>query len=205
MDPNLRRGRLVACALGIVATAALASACASGGTTAGAEPKDRPVQKYSGPYVSFDYPAAWKALRFRRPVELHSFPLVYLSTQAIHSPCSTRANETTCGWPVKRLQPGGVLAVWQFPYAPPCPGCASGVAGTQLRVGGRDATRRVMGGGACRAIGADRTIEVTIKNSGAPEFMACLRRPGLAQSERRVNAMLKSTRFPAQSGSTQTS
>jgi hypothetical protein len=205
MNPDLRRWRLVACVLGIAATAALATACGGGGKDIGATASHRQVQKYSGPYVTFNYPPAWKALRFRRPLELHSFPLVYLSTQAIHSPCSTRGNETTCGWPVKSLKPGGVLAVWQFPYAPPCPGCTSGTAGTQLQVGGRNATRKVTRGGACRAIGADRTIEVTIENSGAPQFMACLRGPGLAQSERRVDAMLESTRFPAQSGSTQTS
>lgn len=204
MNPDLRRWSLLFCLLGIVATTMFVSACGNGAATPQAESKDRPLQKYSGPYVSFSYPAEWKALRFRRPLELHSFPLVYLSTQAIHTPCSTHGSETSCGWPVKRLQPGGVLAVWQFPYAPPCPGCTSG-AGAPLQVGGRHAMLKVSGGGVCRAIGADRTIEVTIENSGAPEFMACLRGPGLAQSERRVNALLKSTRFPSQSSSTQTS
>jgi hypothetical protein len=184
--------------LGAIAVAvALTSACGSGGANSQAAAKDPPLQKYSGQYVSFAYPATWKALRFRRPLELHSFPLVYLSTQAIHSPCSTQGNVTTCGWPVKRLRPGGVLAVWQLPYAPPCPGCA-GPTGTSVRVGGRSATRQVEAGGACHAIGADRTIEVTVKNS--VEFMACLRGPNLAQNERRVDALLKSTQFP-QSGS----
>jgi hypothetical protein len=195
MNADLRWPRLVACVVGIAATAALASACGGGGSSQAA--KDPPLQKYSGQYVSFDYPAAWKALQFRRPVELHSFPLVYLSTQAIHSPCSTQGNVTTCGWPVKRLQPGGVLAVWQLPYAPPCPGC-SGPTGKLVRIGGRSATRQVLAGGACHAIGADRTIEVTVKSS--VEFMACLRGPNLAQNERRVDALLKSTHFP-QSGS----
>jgi hypothetical protein len=157
-----------------------------------------PLQQYSGQYVRFDYPVGWSALRFRRPLELHSFPLVYLSTQAIHSPCSTSGNETTCGWPVERLQPGGILAVWQLPYAPPCPGCTPGPVGTPVQVGGRRATRQVEAGGACRAIGADRTIDVVVKNS--LEFVACLRRPNLAQNERRVDALLESTQFP-QSGS----
>jgi hypothetical protein len=39
-----------------------------------------------------------------------------------------------------------------------------------------------------------------MRNSGAPEFMACLRGPNLAENERRVDALLKSTQFP-QSGS----
>jgi hypothetical protein len=200
MNADLRRLRLVACLAGIVLATALASACGGGGN-AQAAPTDRPLMNYSSSYVSFDYPAAWKALRFRRPLELHSFPLVYLSTQAIHSPCSTNGNETSCGWPLERLRPGGVLAVWQLPYAPPCPGCA-GPTGTPVQVGGRRATRQVTTGGVCHAIGADRTIEVMVKNS--VEFMACLRGPNLAQNERRVAALLKSTQFP-QSGSSNSS
>lgn len=202
MNADLRRLRFVVCVAGIVATVGLASACGGGGKTQAA-PKDSPLMNYSGSYVDFNYPAGWKALRFRRPLELHSFPLVYLSTQAIHSPCSTRGNETTCGWPLRRLQPGGVLAVWQLPYSPPCPGCARGPMGTPVQVGGRRAMRRVAAGGVCRSIGADRTIEVMIKNG--VEFMACLRGPNLAQNERRVDALLKSTRFPSQSGPSQSS
>ncbi len=199
MNADSRRLRVVACIAGIAATAALASACGGGGKPP-AVAKSPTLTSYSGLYVSFSYPAGWKALRFRRPLELHSFPLVYLSTQAIHSPCTTQGSQTTCGWPLEHLQPGGVLAVWQVPYAPPCAGCASGRTGTTVRIGGRSATRQVKSGGACRAIGADRTIDVMVKNS--VEFMACLRGPNLAQNERRVDALLRSTQFPpAGSGS----
>jgi hypothetical protein len=199
MSADSRRLRVVACVVGIAATATLASAC-GGGARPQAAAKSPPLTSYSGSYVSFSYPAGWKSLRFQRPLELHSFPLVYLSTQAIHSPCTTQGSRTTCGWPLKHLQPGGVLAVWQVPYAPPCAGCASGQAGTTLRIGGRSATRQVKAGGVCRTIGADRTIDVMVKNS--VEFMACLRGPNLAQNERRVDALLRSTQFPpAGSGS----
>jgi hypothetical protein len=199
MNAHSRRLRLTACVAGIVAAAALASAC-GGGAKAEAAAKDPGLASYSGSYVSFSYPAGWKALRFQRPVELHSFPLVYLSTQAIHSPCLTQGNATTCGWPLKHLQPGGVLVLWQLPYAPPCAGCASAQAGTPVRVGGRSAVRQVKAGGACKAIGADRTIDVRVKNS--VEFMACLRGPNLAENERRVDALLRSAQFPpAGSGS----
>jgi hypothetical protein len=58
--------------------------------------------------------------------------------------------------------------------------------------------RQVTAGGVCHAIGADRTIEVTVKNS--VEFLACLRGPNLVRNERRVDALLKSAQFP-QSGS----
>jgi hypothetical protein len=198
MNADSRRLRLFASVVGIVAAAALASACGGGSGKAQAAPMNPPLTSYSGSYVSFSYPAGWKALRFQRPLELHSFPLVYLSTQAIHSPCSTHGNETTCGWPLKRLRPGGVLAVWQLPYAPPCAGCAPARAGVPVRVGGRSATRQVKAGGVCSAIGADRTIDVVVKNS--VEFLACLRGPSLAQNERRVDALLRSTQFP-QAGS----
>jgi hypothetical protein len=197
MNADSRRLRAVACVAGIVAAAALASACGGSGGNPQAAMKP-PLASYSGSYVSFEYPSGWKALRFQRPIELHSMPLVYLSTQAIHSPCSTHGDETTCGWPLKHLEPGGVLAVWQLPYSPPCPGCASAPAGTQVRVGGRSATRRVKAGGVCHAIGADRTIDVLVKHS--VEFMACLRGPNLAQNERRIDALLRSTQFP-QAGS----
>lgn len=187
---------LLACVAGLAAAAALTSAC--GGSSKAQAAMKPPLASYSGSYVSFDYPSGWKALRFQRPLELHSMPIVYLSTQAIHSPCSSQGNATTCGWPLKHLRPGGVLAVWQLPYSPPCPGCASAQAGTQVRVGGRSATRQVKAGGVCHTIGADRTIDVLVK--GSVEFMACLRGPNLAQNERRVDALLRSTRFP-QAGS----
>lgn len=193
MNADFRRLRLLACVAGIAVAAALLSAC-GGSRKAQAGAMNPPLTSYSGSYVSFNYPSEWKALRFRRPLELHSFPLVYLSTQPIHSPCSTHGNETTCGWPLKRLRPGGVLAVWQLPYAPPCAGCASAPVGTPVRIGGRSATRQVKAGGVCHSIGADRTIDVIVKNS--VEFMACLRGPNLAQNEHRVDALLRSTQFP---------
>jgi hypothetical protein len=199
MEAVLTSRRLLAIGA-ITAVVALTSACGGGGAgNAPAASPGQPLQKYTGQYVSFHYPAGWKALRFRRPVELHSFPFVYLSTQALHSPCSTQGSETTCGWPVKRLRPGGVLAVWQLPYSPPCAGSGcSGPAGTPVRIDGHHATRQVTEGGVCRAVGADRTIDVMVKDS--VEFTACLRGPNLAQNERRIDALLRSTQF-AQSGS----
>jgi len=195
MNADLRPLRLVCCVVGIAVASALASACGGG---AQAAPKDPPLVKYSGLDISFDYPAQWRTLGFRRPLELHTFPIVYLSTQAIHTPCSTHGNETICGWPLKRLRPGGVLAVWQFPYAPPCVGSCSPPKGTPVQIGGRRATRQVTTGGLCSAVGADRTIDVMVKNG--LEFTACLRGPNLAQNERRIDALLRSTQFP-QSGS----
>jgi hypothetical protein len=54
----------------------------------------------------------------------------------------------------------------------------------------------------CRSIGADRTIDVLIATTPLPstptEFTACLRRPGLAQAEKSVEALLASTKFASQ-------
>lgn len=201
MDADLRRLRLIACLAGIALTTALASACGGGGN-AQAAAKDPPLVKYTGSALSFSHPAAWRTHQW--PGNFHFQPLVYLSTQPTHNPCVTHGNETTCGLPVQRLQPGGIVAVWQIPYAPPCTGCSSRPTGTPLRVGGRRATRQVTAGGECRSIGADRTIDVMVGNSSV-EFTACLRGPNLAQNERRVDALLRSTRFPAESSSSSAS
>src|SRR5262245_28566160 len=102
----------------IVAVVASTSACGGGGN-AQAATKEPAVSKYSDSFISFTHPTAWKTYSFEQPLEMHFFPFVYLSTQAMHNPCSTHGNETACGWPVRRLRPGGVLAVWQIPYVLP--------------------------------------------------------------------------------------
>jgi hypothetical protein len=174
----------------IAAAVALTSAC-GGGSNAQAATKQSPVTKYADTFISFKHPTAWKTYSFQQPLEMHFFPFVYLSTQAMHNPCSTQGNETTCGWPLAHLEPGGVLAVWQIPYV--LPG-TSHPTGMRISVGGKPAWRRVTAGGECRAIGADRTIDVMVGQ--AREFTACLRGPNLARSQRAVNALLASTRFP---------
>ena len=170
---------------------ALTSACGGGGD-AQAAASTPSVVKYADSFLTFTHPGAWKTYAFQQPLELHFFPVVYLSTQAMHEPCSTQGNATSCGWPIRRLQPGGVLAVWQIPYV--LPG-TSRTTGTRIRVGGSPARRKVTAGGECRAIGADRTIDVMV--GVTREFTACLRGPNLAQNQRAVNALLASTRFPS--------
>ena len=192
----MRRLRLVACVAGIAVTAALASACGGGQTAKAADPPS--LVQYNSNGLSFRHPAAWKEYPFVWAGELHFQPIVYLSTQPVHDPCSTHGNDTSCGLPIGHLQPGGVLVVWQNPYV--LPGTTLGSAGSPMRVGGRPARRTTSSGGVCRSVGADRTIDVLIKSSPAPnqiEATACLRGPNLAQNERRLNALLASTRFQA--------
>jgi hypothetical protein len=182
----------------LVATAAavgITGACGGGEVGTQAAPRDSQLLSYKDSFLSFAYPAAWTAYPYEKVPELHFRPLVFLSTQPVHDPCSTQGNETTCGFPVEQLQPGGVLVMWQMNGIP-----AMGLGpGTPIRVGGHPAIRNETAGGECRSIGADRTIDVAVELSPLPSpltyFTACLRGPDLEQSEKSADALLESTKF----------
>jgi hypothetical protein len=192
MEARLTLRRLLA--LAAIATAvAVTSACGGGGDGQAAA-KDPPLQSYSGSGLSFSYPAAWTAYPGKQ-AELHFQPLVYLSTQPVHDPCSTKGNVTTCGFPVDRLKPAGALVMWQR-YGVPAMGLGQG---TRIQVGGNPATFVNKPGGACRKIGADRAIEAVVQTSPPPTaftyLTACLREPGATENARRIKALLASTKF----------
>ena len=125
---------------------------------------DPPLVKYSNSLLSFTHPADWKAYPFQWAGELHFQPLVYLSTQAVHDPCSTKGNTTSCGFPVKQLEPGGVLVTWNASN-PPSTGFGPG---PRIQVDGHPATRTITAGGMCSSIGADRTVDVLIQTHPSP-------------------------------------
>jgi hypothetical protein len=188
--------RLLMCAAALVALVALTSGC--GGGNARAAAKESPLVTYSNSLLSFTHPAAWKAYPFQWPGELHFRPMVYLSTQPVHDPCSTKGNTTTCGFPVRQLELGGVLVTWNASY-PPAIGFGPG---SHISVDGHPARRVDTAAGMCRSIGADRTIDVLIQTrpfaSALTDFTACLRGPGLAQAEQSVDALLASTKLVSQ-------
>lgn len=195
MEARLTQWRLLMGAAALVALVALTSGC-GGGTDAQASAKANPkLVTYSNSLLSFSHPAAWKAYPFRWAGELHFSPMVYLSTQPVQDPCSTKGNTTSCGFPVRQLEPGGVLVTWN---ASDPPALALG-PGSRVRVDGHQSRRIDTAGGMCRNIGADRTIDVLIPTRPLPstptEFTACLRGPGLAQEEKSVTALLASTKF----------
>ncbi|HEY1565070.1 MAG TPA: hypothetical protein VGF72_10330 [Gaiellaceae bacterium] len=196
MEARLTPRRLL-CAATIVALVSAMSACGGGGD-AQAAAKDPPLQKYSAPGLSFSYPTAWTASKAILPADtLHFQPLAYVSTQPVGPPCTTHGNETACGFPLKRLRPGGVLVMWQYPYA--LPGFTLG-GGARIKVDAHPATRTTTKPGVCRQVGADRTIDVLIQlvpHSSYVELTACLRGPNLVQAERSVDAMLASATFPS--------
>ena len=195
MEARLTLRRLLA--LAALAAAVIVTSACGGGEDAQAAPKNPPLQTYSDSGLSFSYPATWTAYAGKQ-AELHFQPLVYLSTQPVHDPCSTKGNTTACGFPVDRLEPGGVLVVW-LKYGIPAMGLGPGA---RIRVGGHPATVVDRPGGQCRTIGADRTIESVVQTSPPPAaftyLTACLRGPGAAENARRVKALLASTKFLSQ-------
>lgn len=198
MRADLSPRRLFICAALLLMLAAAMSGCGGGIDTQPAAQKDPAPVEYSNSLLSFSHPAAWKAYPFRWAGELHFRPMVYLSTQPVRDPCSSKGNTTSCGFPVKQLEPGGVLVTWN---ASTPPATALG-PGSQIRVDGREARRVDTAGGMCRSIGADRTIDVLIATRPLPstptQFTACLRGPGLARAEKSVEALLASTKFASQ-------
>jgi hypothetical protein len=197
MDARLTQRRILLCALAIVALVSTTTAC-GGGSDAHAAAKD-PLAKYTGSGLSFSYPAEWTASKPILPVQdLHFHPLVYLSTQAVHAPCTTNGNETSCGLPIDSLQPGGVLAYWQYNELP-LTGPIT-LTGKKIQVDGHPAGVKSTASGECQGIGADRTVEadVDLGNDSLIHLTACLRGPGLAKAEKSIDALLASTKFTSQ-------
>lgn len=198
MEARLTLRRLLMGTAVLVGLVVVTSGCGGGADAQVSAKTDPKVVTYSNSLLSFSHPAAWKAYPFRWAGELHYRPLVYLSTQPVQDPCATKGNTTSCGFPVKQLEPGGVLVTWN---ASNPPATALG-PGSRIQVDGRTASRVDTSGGMCRSIGADRTIDVLIPTRPLPstptEFTACLRGPGLAQEEKNVTALLDSTKFASQ-------
>jgi hypothetical protein len=154
--------------------------------------------KYTNDFLTFRRPSTWKAYPFRWGGALHVQPMLYVSTQPVQDPCRTSGSATVCTWPVRRLRPGGVLIAWENRGYPGW--SLRTQPGESIRIGGRAAKRAAVRPGACAAIGGDLTIEVAIARpltSNWTEATACVRGPHLAANERRLDALLASTRFLA--------
>jgi hypothetical protein len=196
MEARLTLRRLLSIAA-LGAAVVSTSGCGGGSNAKAAAAKDPPV-KYADRYLSFAHPAAWKASTPKGPPAFHFVPLVFLSTQPVGSPCQTHGNETDCGWPIKRLRPGGVLITWEERGFPGF--SLKSQPGSEVIVGGRSAKRSATRPGACGAIGGELTIQVAIARPAPDnwtEAIACIRGPGVSRNERRVDALLASTKFLA--------
>jgi hypothetical protein len=192
----VHRKRLLA-TLGVLAVVA-GSVAVWTAASPGAKPSG--LQTYKNSFLTFTYPAAWAPSVFTEQT-LHFHPMVYLSTQPTHDPCRTTASAlggstTTCGWPVGRLAPGGVVVVLENRGQPVF--SLANVAGVPTRIGGRLAKVSTQGPSICRTLGAEATISVAIARPLASNWtalQACLRGPNLAAQERQVRALLSSMRF----------
>src|SRR6185437_3225418 len=98
MRADLTQRRFFICLALLLALAGIASGCGGGLDAQAAPKKDPSLQTYSNSFLSFGHPAAWKAYPFRWGGELHFRPMVYLSTQPVGDPCSTKQNTTSCGF-----------------------------------------------------------------------------------------------------------
>lgn len=185
--------RRSAAALALLAAAACAGC---GAASRSAAPGHKTTSTFRNDFLAFRYPGTWKPLQFRITGTLHFDPMLYLSAQPGHNPCRQSGSTTTCGWPVDKLHPNGVLVAWENKGWPGW--SLSSQPGTILHVGGRPARQQIARPGACGAIGADETVSVEVArpmSSSWTAVTACLRGPGLAAQERQVAAVLDSTRF----------
>jgi hypothetical protein len=184
------------------------AACTGGGTTSPTGPGPptgpRTLTYHAGPaflHLTFAYPGSWTA---RTTDEQSSFAtyLVYLSSQPMVAPCKTTWSDggfgVDCSLPVKRLEPGGVLA-WWTEWGWPDWSFDKNARGEPLTVAGRRAKVSVTMKPECRRIGGTVFMKTVVERPQAPdnwyEFDACIRRPGLSAAEAQVRALLASTRF----------
>jgi hypothetical protein len=185
-------GRRTAAAATIFVVAAFAAGCGAAGAT---DRGPAATASFRNDFLTFRHPAAWRTASYSTVGALHFHPLIYLSSQRTHDPCSQQVSETVCGWPVGSLRPGGVLIVWENRGFPGW--SLASEPGTPLRIGGRPGKESVSRPGKCAAIGADETIELAIKRPlpfNWTAFTACLRAP-TAATERQIDTLLASTRF----------
>ena len=145
----------------------------------------------------FAYPAEWHALSSTF-VTSHYSAVAFVSSQSLHKPC-LEAPAPCNPDAIDRLAPGGVYAKWlevgSFYKSTSQP---SGKTTTPVSVGGRSGWMLTEARGSCGGLGPAKTVEVMLPgghNSGALEFLACLRAPGLAANQGLVEQILHSTRI----------
>jgi hypothetical protein len=194
--------------------AGLRSTSVAPGTNAGTNPGTAPAPTtpvshcpdpahrtvYDSEGVRFVHPSCWATAHFPEPPEAFSTPLVDLSNQAMHGPCTTIPSTpggSVCGRPVTSLAPGGILVLWTSDGHPGW--SLDTEPGSSLTVGGRPAREVVTGPGeVCRPVGADRSITVVVSSTPSDDFYtmtACLKGPGLSRLVSEVRAMVASTTF----------
>jgi hypothetical protein len=152
---------------------------------------------FSAMGLAFRYPQTWRVGTWSADVSSFSALIAYLSTSRLQNPCQQTVRPgvmtSSCGFPVSKLLPGGVLIRWS---ANGNPGWR--LPATNTIVGGRRAFETVTSGGWCATLGGTETITVAIPRNIAMnwfEMDACLAGPGLTRQEAEISSMLRSVRI----------
>jgi hypothetical protein len=142
---------------------------------------------FSGGGVSFRYPAGWQVQR-ESVQGLHFRPIVELGTDALHARCVQSTDGMSCGWPLERLSPGGMVAIVSASTHPPI----RGKARTPMKA--EVLTSRP---GACAEIGGDLTFDATIAVSRgqSDQIVVCAKSPGLERSRHVAMRLLRSLKI----------
>jgi hypothetical protein len=135
--------------------------------------------------LAFSYPDVWSHMRPGAHGGFNS-GIVDMSTQPMGVRCRSNGDGDLCGWPLRRLWPGGVLVMWYHDNAL--------VTGPFRMTSGRPLV--ITRPGVCGAVGGDETFVATVATRRGRRYFveACLRAPGVAANERAVLAMLASAR-----------
>ncbi len=164
------------------------------------------VATFPAARLSFRHPRQWRSYRYR---ETSSFTdlITFLSTDPLHAPCTVTRNASattiSCGSPLSRLSPGGVLITWMTEGMPGR--TIAVVPGRWTRIGGHQA-RTVSGvaTGACAKLHGAWQEQATIaRGRGLPAtnlvaMSACVAAPAVAQARQYIKEMLATVRFTLQ-------
>lgn len=163
---------------------------------------------FEDPFLAFDYPAYWGNMTFdcgKTISECENDPcfepgcgikLIYFSTVPFKDPCTTAGDEIRCGWPIDKLEPNGLVAVWTRRFAQEIPFSFDPSAYPLVSAGGRTATWQVLPQGTCDDVGGTTGFVVTVPDPAATlwrtDISGCLAGPDTATLELQLRQMLSS-------------
>jgi len=190
--------------VGLLLTVLLMSAC--GASTVGGPSPDGnraagrgQLRTFSLSWLSFRYPASWRA--YPQPDDVGSFAsvLTVLSDRPVSNLCKRGPQSVNCEPPRDQLRPGGVVVLWVESDTPDQAHSPvwEGVPGTPTTVAGLDArVQTSLAQDWCNAIGGTRELEANVlRNKGMVTVWACMADPHAMQTQARVQAMLTTATF----------
>jgi hypothetical protein len=162
-----------------------------------------PVSVFHRDGVSFRYPRAWRSPTYSADSSFTRL-ITYLSTEPLHDPCHTTRDATgiriTCGQPLERIRPGGVLVRWQSVGMPGQRLATQ--AGTHEMIDGHPARiATTKADASCAALGGDVSVNAVILSqvlNSHDQFLemdACLTSSDTQQPRTAIERMLTSVHF----------